>query len=244
MKDGSFKAASIKLSEVIHLLRNVEYKPEEFVAIRMKLKNPSMTVTIFSNGKLTTQGGKAQKSCVYALRKVARMLQGLELYKDAISDITEPTFYGVQANAHLGSMVDLQAMSEAFPKKVEYSPDIESSYLKFRDPLKYGDKGSCHVYHGGRVTILGCHDVKKCILWIEKMYEHCKPHFIKEEDMQIDENQVSISEFSNMFGNNNNNNNAQQHAPMNTDNDNDEFCIGPPPVPAPVEFDIAPPPLL
>eukprot|EP01084_Bolivina_argentea_P024238 45184_1 len=178
-----FRPASIKLSRVIHLLRNVEYKPEEFVAIRMKLKNPMMTVTMFSNGKLTTQGGKSQYSCTVALRKVARMLQQLDDYKDQIQHITQPSFYGVQANAHLGHRVDLQKMSEGFPRRVEYSTDIESAYLKFREPLKYGDKGSCHVYHRGRVTILGVASVKSCILWLEDMYDHCKDYFM-DEDMR------------------------------------------------------------
>ena len=204
----------------------------------MKLKNPKMTVTIFSNGVLTTQGGKSQHSCTVALRKVARMLQHLELYKDQINSVSETIFYGIQANAHLGSRVDLQSMSEAFPKRVEYSPDIESAYLKFRDPNKYGDKGSCHVYHGGRVTILGCHDVKKCIQWIEKMYSHCKPHFLSEEDLNVDDNKVTNQEFTNMFATNNNNNNNNNN---NKDGDNDTDMLDvPPPI---FGTDDLPPPL-
>ena len=183
-----FKPAYIKLNEVIHCLKNVVFKPEEFVAIRMKLKNPSMTVTIFSNGKLTTQGGKSQISCTLALRKVARMLQQIDGYKEVIKEVTKPIFYNVQSNAHLGNKVDLQKMSEAFPYKIEYSPDIESAYLKYRDPLKYGDKGSCHVYHGGRVTILGCSTVKASIDWLEDIYSLCEAFFIR-EGMEVDENE-------------------------------------------------------
>eukprot|EP01083_Nonionella_stella_P218988 784818_1 len=62
-KPPFFQPAKIKLSHVIHSLKNVVYRPEEFVAIRMRLKNPEITVTIFSNGKLTTQGGKSRYSC-------------------------------------------------------------------------------------------------------------------------------------------------------------------------------------
>jgi len=173
-----FEPAKLKLSEIVHQLKNAEYKPEEFVAIRVKLKNPQMTVTVFSNGKMTTQGGKSQHSCVVALRKVARMLQQIPTYTARISHINEPQFYGIQCNAHLSHRVDLQRMTEAFPKRAEYAPDLESAYLKFRDPLKYGDKGSCHVYHSGRITILGCASVSKCIEWMEAMYEHCKDQFV------------------------------------------------------------------
>eukprot|EP01083_Nonionella_stella_P032857 89932_1 len=181
-----FQPVSIKLSRVINLLRNVEYKPEEFVAIRMKLKNPMITVNIFSNGTLTILSGKSQYSCTVALRKVARMLQQLDGYTDKIEHITEPIFYGVHGNARLGQKIDLQKMSEAFPRRVEYSTDIESSCLKFRDPLKYGDKGSCRVFHSGSVTVSGVASVKNCITWLEDMYVHCKDYFINEDTMDMD----------------------------------------------------------
>eukprot|EP01083_Nonionella_stella_P277871 944815_1 len=162
------------------------YKPEEFVAIRMKLKNPMITVNIFSNGTLTILSGKSQYSCTVALRKVARMLQQLDGYTDKIEHITEPIFYGVHGNARLGQKIDLQKMSEAFPRRVEYSTDIESSCLKFRDPLKYGDKGSCRVFHSGSVTVSGVASVKNCITWLEDMYVHCKDYFINEDTMDMD----------------------------------------------------------
>merc|ERR1712129_719 len=110
-KSPFFKPAPIKLNKVINLLKNVVFKPEEFVAIRMKLKNPAIMVSIFSNGKLTTQGGRSKISCTLALRKVARMLQQIDAYKDLICDISLPSFFNVQSNAHLGSQVDLQKMS-------------------------------------------------------------------------------------------------------------------------------------
>jgi len=233
-----FEPAKIKLREVVYQLKNAEFRPEEFVAVRVKLKNPSMTVTIFSNGTLTTQGGKSQYSCMVALRKVARMLQKLEEYKEKIREMNAFSFHGIQSNAHLGCRVNLQSMSEAFPKKVEYSPDIESAYLKFRDPLKYGDKGSCHVYHGGRVTILGCRSVVQTIQWLDDMYLNCKPHFLSEE-MMNGKDSVSNQDFSKMFESENYGE-KQMESQLEAVN-HDDFL--PPPLLSD-HHDIEPPPLL
>ncbi len=182
-----FQPAKIKLSEVTHSLRNVEFKPEEFVAVRMKLKNPDMMVTLFSNGKLMTQGGRSRFSCTVAMRKVARMLQALPEYKDEIEDISTPSFHSVQANAHVGHRIDVEGMAAADSRRCEYVPDMSgSAYLTFRDPNVYGDKGSCHVHHVGTITILGCKSVEKCKQWIEDMWAFCEPHFIDEEKMKMD----------------------------------------------------------
>ena len=43
-------------------------------------------VTLFSNGRLMTGGGRSRFSCTIALRKVARMLRALPEYKDQIED--------------------------------------------------------------------------------------------------------------------------------------------------------------
>ena len=208
------------------------------MAARVKLKNPEIMVTLFSNGRLMTGGGRSRFSCTIALRKVARMLQALPEYKDQIEDISPPTFHGVNANAHVGHRIDVEAMAEADPRRCCYSPDLDSSYMVFRDPNNYGDKGSCHVHHVGRILILGCKSVEKTKLWLEDMWSLCEPHFIDEEKMKL-VNETQRQAFGDMFESNTSAQSNGLTETVGNDDDNDVGLMAPP-----MMFDgLAPPPL-
>lgn len=70
---------SYRLERVVQVLRkeeiNVQYEPEQFPALIIRLENPSTTYLVFSNGKFSIQGIKSQKNIEPAITRLKQLVE-------------------------------------------------------------------------------------------------------------------------------------------------------------------------
>ena len=195
----------LKLKDVSLVLPNCEYRPHEFVAVRCRLKNPTIMVTIFSTGMLTTQGAKSIRSGVIGIRKVAKMLKRYLTDRNDINEIINFRMWGIQGNAKINGYINLNDMAADFPNRADYNSDM-SQALKYLDPIKYGNKGLCQIYDKGTITIMGCQDIKSFKSWIQDMFKIVQKYvYDKEKVMESMENTVEhFNDMNDEFNNDNN----------------------------------------
>ena len=69
-----------------------------------------------------------------------------------ICQLTEGRAFGGIGVAQLPFQVDIEKFSNEFDKRASFDPEIKKTktkFLTFCDPIKFGDKGTCHVYPNG-----------------------------------------------------------------------------------------------
>ena len=69
--------AAIKLEKVVSGLEGIEYEPEQFPGVVMRLKDPKVAALIFSSGKIVCTGGKSPADAKLAIGKIVTKLRGL-----------------------------------------------------------------------------------------------------------------------------------------------------------------------
>ncbi len=74
----------IKLEKLVASLDNIEYEPEQFPGLVLRLKNPKAAALIFSSGKIVCTGAKSPKEAKIAIAKIVRKMNkiGLKIPKN------------------------------------------------------------------------------------------------------------------------------------------------------------------
>lgn len=178
---------------IANILPNTEYIPEEFVAVRVRLKYPRIMVTIFPNGRLTAQSGKSCIACKIALRKIAKKLKDMCGYTDIQWQSSKLSYYGIHANARFMFNINLKEFAKN-DVCTDYMEDEQSFYLKYIHP-KYN--GICKIYHQGRIIVMGAQSVEKSNQWLNDMFEKCQPYFTTSVVDELKDNYVVGNHFAN-----------------------------------------------
>jgi len=95
----------VDLNAVVKGYPGVEYRPERFPGLVIKLKRPKTATLIFSTGKMVCTGAKSEKESRRAVMTVVK-----ELKKSGIIIISKPDLkvVNIVASAGLGGKVDLE----------------------------------------------------------------------------------------------------------------------------------------
>ena len=109
----------VDLDAVVKGYPGVEYRPERFPGLVLRLKRPKTATLIFSTGKMVCTGAKSGKESLSAVLKVVK-----ELKKTGIIILSKPSFKveNIVASASLGGKVDLEKMAVAL-RKTMYEPE-------------------------------------------------------------------------------------------------------------------------
>lgn len=67
----------LDLKYIAHRTRNVEYNPDRFAPLIMRIRTPKTTGLIFSSGRIIVTGTKSELECKLASRKYARIIEKL-----------------------------------------------------------------------------------------------------------------------------------------------------------------------
>jgi transcription initiation factor TFIID TATA-box-binding protein len=95
----------IDLNAVVKSYPNVEYRPEKFPGVVLRLRRPKTAILIFSTGKMVCTGARTGRESRRAIMKVVR-----ELKKGGIIILHKPDFevVNIVASASLGGKVELE----------------------------------------------------------------------------------------------------------------------------------------
>lgn len=143
----------LDLNQIIQKLSNVEYHPDRFPGLIMRLENPHATLLIFSSGKMVITGLKKATDANLAAQQAVEKIQNIGF------KIKNPkvTIQNIVATSSLNMNVDLNVLTIVMDN-VMYEPEVfPAAIYKMLDP-----KVVFLIFSSGKLVCLGA-KVKKTI---------------------------------------------------------------------------------
>lgn len=158
--------APIKLEKLVANLDGVEYEPEQFPGLVMRLKNPKAAALIFSSGKVVCTGAKSPKEAKIAIANVVTKLRriGFKIppnYKVIPENIV--------ASARLQLKINLNQIAFTL-ENTEYEPNSFPG-LVYR---MINPKVTFLIFGSGRIICTGARTVTDVKKTVEKLYKNLK----------------------------------------------------------------------
>ena len=156
----------INLNKIMSTMKNVEYEPEQFPGLVMRLNQPKSASLIFTSGKIVCTGTKSPKEAKMAIAKVVSKIRkiGFKIpskYKVKLENIV--------ASAKLDLKINLDQIAFTL-ENTEYEPNqFPGLVYRMRDP-----KVTFLLFGSGRVVCTGGKTVVDVRRAIEKLYKNLK----------------------------------------------------------------------
>jgi len=153
----------IKLEKIVSKLEGIEYEPEQFPGLVMRLKEPKVAALIFSSGKIVCTGAKSPKDSKVAIGKIVNRLNRIGM---KIPKTYKVRLENIVASAKLNQELNLDMIAFSL-ENTEYEPEqFPGLVFRMDDPkvtfLLFGS-GKIICTGGRRIT-----DVKRAIEKVDK----------------------------------------------------------------------------
>jgi transcription initiation factor TFIID TATA-box-binding protein len=156
----------VKLEKLVANLDGVEYEPEQFPGLVMRLKNPKAAALIFSSGKVVCTGAKSPKEAKIAIGNVVSKLRriGFKIPPDY-----KVTPENIVASAQLQLKINLNQIAFTL-ENTEYEPNSFPG-LVYR---MINPKVTFLIFGSGRIICTGARTVTDVKKTVEKLYKNLK----------------------------------------------------------------------
>ena len=110
---------TVDLNAVVKGIPGVEYRPERFPGLVLRLRRPKTAMLIFHSGKMVCTGAKSERDSRRAVTTVIKQLK-----RSGIIIIGKPTVtvVNIVASASLGGMIDLEQSAYVLERTM-YEPE-------------------------------------------------------------------------------------------------------------------------
>jgi len=159
----------IKLEKLVSNLDNVEYEPEQFPGLVLRLKDPKAAALIFSSGKVVCTGAKSPKDSKLVISKIVTKMNKIGIripkgYKVQLENIVASAKLNRELNLNniAFSLENTEYEPEQFPGLVYRMDDPRVTFLLF---------GSGKVICTGGRSI---EDVKRAVAKADKRLRNLK----------------------------------------------------------------------
>jgi transcription initiation factor TFIID TATA-box-binding protein len=159
----------IKLEKLVSNLDNVEYEPEQFPGLVLRLKDPKAAALIFSSGKVVCTGAKSPKDSKIVIAKIISKMNKI--------GIRIPKGYKVQlenivASARLNRELNLNNIAFSL-ENTEYEPEqFPGLVYRMDDP-----RVTFLLFGSGKIICTGgrsIEDVKRAVAKADKRLRNLK----------------------------------------------------------------------
>ena len=136
----------IDLNQIIQKCTNVEYHPDRFPGLIMRLEDPHATLLIFSSGKMVITGLRKTTDANLAAQQALEKMQNIGF------KIKHPivTIQNIVATSSLNMNVDLNVLT-IMMDNVMYEPEVfPAAIYKMQDP-----KVVFLIFSSGKIVCLG-----------------------------------------------------------------------------------------
>jgi len=136
----------IDLNQIIQRISNVEYHPDRFPGLIMRLENPHATLLIFSSGKMVITGLRKTTDANLAAQQAIEKMQniGIKIKNPKI------TIQNIVATSSLNMNIDLNMLT-IMMDNVMYEPEVfPAAIYKMQDP-----KVVFLIFSSGKIVCLG-----------------------------------------------------------------------------------------
>ena len=166
--------ASLKVGDKIPLVRlveyvdSVEYEPDQFPGLVLRLDDPKSAALVFSNGKVISTGTKSAQQAGEAVNKL------LDIFKDLSIPVlnNQYTIDNVVASTHVGKGLNLTKIAFSLDN-TEYDPQQFPGLVMRLSELE--DKGIVFIlFRTGKVIGTGAKSEESIIKAFEVLYNKLK----------------------------------------------------------------------
>jgi transcription initiation factor TFIID TATA-box-binding protein len=153
----------IKLEKLVSNLDNVEYEPEQFPGLVLRLKEPKAASLIFSSGKVVCTGAKSPKDSKIVIAKIVAKMNkiGIKIPKDYKVQLEN-----IVASARLNRELNLNNIAFSL-ENTEYEPEQFPGLVYRMD----NPRVTFLLFGSGKIICTGgrsIEDVKRAVAKIDK----------------------------------------------------------------------------
>ena len=128
----------VKLEKLVANLDGIEYEPEQFPGLVMRLKDPKAAALIFSSGKIVCTGAKSPKDAKLVIAKIVKRMNRLGMkipknYKVQLENIVASAKLDRELNLNniAFTLENTEYEPEQFPGLVKRIDDPRVTFLLF-----------------------------------------------------------------------------------------------------------------
>jgi len=148
----------IKLEKLVANLDGIEYEPEQFPGLVMRLKDPKAAALIFSSGKIVCTGAKSPKDAKLVISKIVKRMNRLGM---KIPKTYKVQLENIVASAKLDRELNLNNIAFTL-ENTEYEPEqFPGLVMRIDDP-----RVTFLLFGSGKIICTGgrsIQDVKRAV---------------------------------------------------------------------------------
>ena len=164
----------IKLEKIVANLEGIEYEPEQFPGVVMRLKDPKAAALIFSSGKIVCTGAKSPSDAKLVINKIVTKLRRLGI---KVPSDHSMRLENIVASAKLDYELNLDHIAFTL-ENTEYEPEqFPGLVYRMDDP-----KVTFLLFGSGKIICTGgrsIKDVERAVAKLNKRLKALKKAFIK-----------------------------------------------------------------
>lgn len=162
---------SLNLEKIASTLSNVEYNPDQFPGLVMRIKEPKTSALLFSSGKVVSTGAKTIDDAKESIHKIIDALKRVDVKITIEPSLTIQNLVGSGA---VGFGLDLNMLAMKL-RNVEYEPEqFPGLVYKIKEP----HRASFLLFSNGKIVCTGTKnedEMKQCLGQLVKDLEKvCK----------------------------------------------------------------------
>jgi transcription initiation factor TFIID TATA-box-binding protein len=153
---------TLDLGAIARSIPNVEYDPEEFPGLVLRLDNPKLTALVFGTGKMVITGAKRTDMLIKGFKRILRLF-----YKHGIIVTGKPRIQiqNVVASANLNAEVNLEIAAE-YLDNVMYEPEQFPGLIhKMNNP-----RVVLLIFSSGKMVITGAKSEEEVVQAVQSIY--------------------------------------------------------------------------
>ncbi len=157
---------TLDLNAIARSVPNIEYDPEEFPGLILRLDKPRLTALVFNSGKMVVTGAKSTDQLIKGFKKIIRTFVR---YGIVIVGKPKIQIQNIVASANLNVEVDLEKAAYLLPNTM-YEPEQFPGLIHRSDDPKV----VILLFSSGKMVITGAkseEDVERAVINIYKKLE-------------------------------------------------------------------------
>ncbi len=156
----------LDLNAIARSVPNIEYDPEEFPGLILRLESPRLTALIFNSGKMVVTGAKSTQMLIKGFKHIMRVF-----VRHGIIIVGKPKIQiqNIVASANLGVEIDLEKAAYLLPNTMYEPEQFPGLIHRMRDP-----KVVLLIFSSGKMVITGAKSEEDVQRAVYNIYERLK----------------------------------------------------------------------
>ncbi len=173
---------SIDLYAIERCIPNVEYNPEQFPGLIMRIDSPKVTALIFKSGKMVVTGAKSTDELIRAVKKIVKLLKKHNI---VITGRPKIQIQNIVASANLHVEVNLEKAAFLLENNMYEPEQFPGLIYRMDDPQVV-----LLIFSSGKMVVTGAKMEDEVYRAVRKIYEKLKelgcirqPRMVEEEEL-------------------------------------------------------------